>query len=212
MQAIVIGATGATGKHLVDELLKEPAYSKVIIFVRKNTEKHHPKLEEHVIDFSKIDDYKDLIKGDVLFSCLGTTLKIAGSKDNQWKVDYEIPLAFATIARENGVNACVLLSAAGASAKSNIFYNRMKGELEDAIESLKFDQYIIFRPGILERENSDRTVEIIGVKLIKFLNKAGILKKQQPLPTSVLAEKLSKAPLIIKDKKRIIELEKIRTF
>ena len=82
MKAIIIGATGATGELLVDELLRGTAYTTVTIFVRRPTGKQNPKLVEHVVDFSKIDSYKDLIVGDVLFSCLGTTLKAAGSKEN----------------------------------------------------------------------------------------------------------------------------------
>ena len=117
MKAIVIGATGATGKPLVDALLKDDTYDSVVIFVRKETILRNDKLTEYVTDFSDIEKFADVINGDVLFSCIGTTLKNAGSKDAQWQVDYEIPLKMAAIAKNNGVHTCVLVSSSNADAK-----------------------------------------------------------------------------------------------
>src|SRR6188768_3268711 len=118
MKALVIGATGSTGKFLLDELIQDDAYTSVAIFVRRSTGRSHPKLTEYVIDFSQLEQYRDSITGDVLFSCLGTTLKAAGSKEKQWDIDFEIPARFAGIARENRVNTFVLVPSADASAKS----------------------------------------------------------------------------------------------
>ena len=100
MKALLIGATGSTGKFLLNELIQDDDYTSVSVFVRRPTGKSHPKLTEHVIDFSNLEQYKELITGDVLFSCLGTTLKAAGSQENQWKIDFEIPAVFASIARQ----------------------------------------------------------------------------------------------------------------
>ena len=88
MKALVIGATGATGKDLVYKLLNDKDYDEVNIFVRKPMNIQHPKLKTHVVDFEKPQEWQDLVKGDVAFSCLGTTLKGAGSKQAQRKVDY----------------------------------------------------------------------------------------------------------------------------
>ncbi|WJS93197.1 NAD(P)H-binding protein [Flavobacterium johnsoniae] len=209
MKAMIIGATGATGKELVNLLLENNDYSEVCIFVRRSTGKSHPKLTEHVIDFSKLDSYKNLINGDILFSCLGTTLKDAGSKDNQWKIDFDIPAQFAAIARENHVNSLVLVSSYGASSKSNVFYSMMKGKLEENIESLHFPQYIIFRPGPLIREGSDRWAEKVSIKLIKMLNTIGLFKNLKPISTAFLASKLAKAPKEFSTGKIILELNKI---
>ena len=101
--AIIIGATGLVGGALLDQLLDDPAYSSVVIFVRRSTEKQHPKLVEHVIDFAEPDSWKDLVKGDVLFSALGTTRKQAGSVAAQRIVDYDYQFQFAKIAAANGV-------------------------------------------------------------------------------------------------------------
>ncbi|PXY46899.1 NAD(P)H-binding protein [Flavobacterium hydrophilum] len=209
MKALVIGATGSTGEFLVEELLKDAAYTNVIIFVRRATGKQNPKLTEHIIDFSAIDNYKDLIVGDVLFSCLGTTLKAAGSKENQLKIDFDIPAAFARLAKENGISSFVLLSSYNASAQSNVFYSQLKGRLEDKIEALHFEQYIIFRPGLLLREGTDRLGEKIMVKVLNALNSIGIMRKFKPLPTSLLAEKLAKAPKTAAKGISIFSLEEI---
>ncbi|SHG30116.1 NAD(P)H-binding protein [Flavobacterium defluvii] len=212
MKALVIGATGSTGKFLVNQLLTNTEYTSVVTFVRKPSGKQHSKLTEHVVNFAETNSFKDLINGDVLFSCLGTTLKAAGSKENQWKIDFDIPAAFALAAKENKVNSFVLVSSYGASAKSSVFYSKMKGKLEDFIAELHFPQYIIFRPGPLIRENTDRLGEKISVKLINFFNAIGILKKLKPLETEILAEKLIKAPKKLPAGKTIIELTEIFKF
>lgn len=209
MKAIVIGATGATGKDLVDQLLSDNSYEVVTIFVRTATGKNHIKLIEHVIDFSKPDDYKGLISGDVFFSCLGTTLKAAGSKDNQLKIDLEIPSKFAEVAKQNQVSSCVLVSALGASSESKIFYSRMKGKLEDRILELRFKQTVIFRPGVLERPDTDRFGEKAAVHLVRFFNSLGLFKSHRPLPTHILAQKLAKAPKALPEGITYIEKDKI---
>lgn len=212
MKALIIGATGATGKLLTDKLLADPEYTNVTIFVRRATGKQNPKLTEHIVDFSKPESYTDLIAGDVIFSCLGTTLKDAGSKENQKKIDYDIPVVFAEKAKENGVSSFVLLSSYGASADSNVFYSQLKGKLEDKISALHFEQYIIFRPGLLHREDSDRFGEKVMVKVLNVFNSIGLFKKFKPLPTSLLAEKLAKAPKALPKGTSVITLNEIFDF
>jgi uncharacterized protein YbjT (DUF2867 family) len=212
MKALIIGATGATGKDLVNVLLQDAFYTEIAIFVRRTSGIVHPNLKEIITDFDKLEKVAEEIKGDVLFSCLGTTLKVAGSKEKQCHIDYEIPSKFAAIARSNGVTKIVLLSAYGAAADSKVFYSRIKGELENNISGLSFDQYIIFRPGLLLRKDTDRFGELISAALLKFLNVAGLLRKFRPLPTLTLAEKLAKAPKSPEMGKQIIELDKIFKF
>ena len=103
MKALIIGATGATGKDLLNVLLQDAGYKEVVIFVRQASGIVQAKLTEIVTDFDDIEAVSENINGDVWFSCLGTTLKAAGSKDKQWQVDYEIPAKFAEIAKQNGV-------------------------------------------------------------------------------------------------------------
>src|SRR5579875_633123 len=127
--ALVIGATGLVGTHLVKQLLADDRFAKVKTFVRRLTNAGNHKLKPHLIDFSQLQLSKQAITGDVLFSALGTTLRQAGSKEEQYKIDYTYQYNFAKIAAENGVGTLVLVSSAGASPKANIFYSRMKGEL-----------------------------------------------------------------------------------
>ena len=192
MKALIIGATGATGKDLVTQLLADDTYSQVHCFVRKPLALTHPKLHAHVVDFETPEAWADLLRGDVAFSCLGTTLAVAGSEEAQWRVDYDYQYNFAKHCRNNGVPTFVLVSAAGAKAQSKLFYNRMKGQLEDAIKALGFASLFIFQPSVLVRKGSDRKGEQFGLKMIVFLNKLGLFKRYRPMPTAILAQKMRK--------------------
>ncbi|MEC3876103.1 NAD(P)H-binding protein [Chryseobacterium salviniae] len=188
MKALVIGATGATGKDLVSQLLEDSDFEEITIFVRKPVDIQNDKLKVYVVNFDRPEEWKDKVEGDVVFSCLGTTLKAAGSKEAQRKVDFDYQYEFAKAARENNVTDYILVSAYGANPRSKIFYSRMKGELEEAVKKLHFEKITIFKPGMLERRDSDRTGEVLGSRIIKFANKLGLLESQKPLPTNVLAK------------------------
>ena len=209
MKALIIGGTGATGKNLVSLLLEDDIISEVHSFVRKTPSSAHPKLKSHVIDFEQPDIWAELLRGDVAFSCLGTTLAQAGSKEAQWRVDYDYQWQFAERCRKNGVPVFVLVSAAGADAKSSMFYNKMKGKLEDAVKALNFPKLLIFQPSLLVRQYSDRTGENISMKVINFLNKIGLFKRYKPMPTKVLAEKMIKAAKDTKQGSHTFTLDKI---
>ncbi|MDO4880436.1 MAG: NAD(P)H-binding protein [Capnocytophaga sp.] len=193
MIALIIGATGATGNDLLQQLLADDNYTAVLAFVRRPLSNSHPKLHTHVVDFEKPETWTTLLRGDVAFACLGTTLAQAGSKDVQWRIDYDYQLQFAQNCQRNGVATFVLVSSAGANGKSKIFYNRMKGQLEEAIKSLNFNTFLIFQPSVLVRRGSDRKGENISVKVFAFLNKLGILKSYRPMPTEILAQKMLSA-------------------
>jgi uncharacterized protein YbjT (DUF2867 family) len=188
MKAIVIGATGATGKFLVQELISSDSYSEVTVLVRKKAFVEHPKLKQIVVDFDNLTPYQDEIKGDVAFSCMGTTLKAAGSKVAQWKIDYDYQYHFAELAEKNNVPIFVLVSAMNAKSDSSIFYSKMKGELEEAIVQLNFAKTIIFQPGILERPNTDRGGEKIALSVTKFFARLGVIKKHLPTHVHDLAK------------------------
>ncbi|WP_185285974.1 NAD(P)H-binding protein [Chryseobacterium indologenes] len=188
MKALVIGATGATGKDLVNQLLNDKDFEEVDIFVRKPVNIQNDRLNVHVVNFEKPEEWKEMVKGDVAFSCLGTTLKAAGSKEAQKKVDFDYQYEFAKAAKENNVEDYILVSAYGANPTSKIFYSKMKGELEEAVKQLHFTKITIFKPGMLERKDSERTGEVLGSRIIKFANKLGLLESQRPLPTDILAK------------------------
>jgi uncharacterized protein YbjT (DUF2867 family) len=191
--ALVIGATGATGKDLVKQLLADEDFKEIKIFVRRKSGIQHSKLIEHIVDFEKWTEWESQIRGDVAFSCLGTTLKSAGSKEAQKRIDMDYQYEFARIARNNHVPTFVLVSAFGASSQSRIFYSRIKGELEDKIKMLNFPHCIFFQPGMLDRPQSDRFFEVWGLKALRLLNQIGIFKSQKPLPTPTLAKAMIKS-------------------
>ena len=212
MKALVIGATGATGKDLVKQLCQDSDFDEIDIFVRRRSDFHNEKVKAHLVDFDHPEEWKHLVKGDVAFSCLGTTLKSAGSKENQKVIDYDYQFNFAKAAKENNVQDYILVSAYGASPDSKIFYSRIKGELEEAVKNLKFEKTTIFKPGMLERKNTDRNGEVFGLKIIKFLNKLGLFKSQQPLPTDVLAKAMIVASKIKSNSFSEVKLHSIFSF
>jgi len=187
VKALVIGATGAIGKDLLKMLLEDDAFGNVDIFVRRPVDAENPKMTVHVIDFNHPEQWHNLLVGDVLFSCLGTTIKAAGSRKAQWKVDYTYQYEAARAARENGVKTCVLVSAVNASACSKFFYNRMKGALEDAVKALGFPGCFILQPPSLVRKGSDRFGEKAGVAALRVFNAIGLMKSYRPMPTESVA-------------------------
>lgn len=180
--AIVIGATGLVGNALVLQLLNSPHFGHVLVFTRRSLGITHEKLQEHVINFDKPHLWKQWVKGDVFFSCLGTTLRQAGSKDAQYRVDYHYQFAMASIAAENKVPAYILVSSVGADSNTRLFYTRMKGQLEEGVSQLPFIQTAIIRPGALYGgRKQTRPGEIIGVGLLKVFNVVGLFRKYRPI-------------------------------
>ncbi len=194
--AIVIGATGLVGSELVRQLLQDPRFGTVKVFVRRSTGISDPKLEEHLVDIGNPDSWKAQVTGDVIFSALGTTLKRAGSKEAQWKVDYEGQLAFSQAAAANHVPALVLISAAGASARSPIFYSRMKGELDQQIRKLPIQRITILKPGILAGDRAEsRPAEKASISVMQFLGKIPGLRRYRPIHASLVARAMIHAAL-----------------
>ena len=187
MKAIVIGATGAVGKELVRALLDDARYTEVAVFVRRDPGVTHPKLTAHVINFEQPDTWRALVTGDVLFSALGTSLKQAGSKEAQRRIDYDYQYMFAEAAHANGVPHLVLLSSLGADSRSSIFYLRLKGELNDAVQRLGFDTVHIVRPPSLIRPEAKRLGETAVVKILQGLNAVGIAKNLAPMSVDTVA-------------------------
>lgn len=191
MKAIVIGATGAVGKELVKVLLSRPDYETVITFTRRPLGIDSPKLESHVIDFDRPDTWEDLVRGDVLFSALGTSLKQAGSKEAQYKIDHDYQLSFARAARANGVSHFVLVSSAGADPSSSFFYLKLKGIIEKDAEALAFPGLSILRPPSLIRPHAKRPMETISVKVLEALNVFGLFRSMAPVPVLSVARKMA---------------------
>lgn len=192
--AIVLGATGLVGTQLVDLLMKDDRFTTIKIFVRRTTGRKNAKIQEHIIDFDKPDQWKTLVTGDVLFSAFGTTIKKAGSQDTQYKIDYTYQYDVAKAAAENGVATYVLVSSAGASPNSKIFYNRMKGELERDVKQLPFRNIHIFQPGILAGNRLEfRAGEKIGIAVMSVFKYIPGLKQFRPIDAKIVAQAMINA-------------------
>ena len=188
--AIVIGATGLIGNHLVHKLLSDDRYEQVKTFVRRTSGIQNSKLEEHIVDFDRIEKWKNEITGNELFSALGTTIKQAGSKESQYMIDYTYQFQAAKAAAENGVRNYLLVSSYGTNSKSKNFYLKIKGELEDAVGTLPFKKIVIFQPSLLLGERKEkRTGETIAaffsVPLTKIIP---ALKKYRPIRAETVAQ------------------------
>lgn len=168
--ALIAGYTGLVGKELLQLLLASDKYDKVIAVGRRKLGLENPKLKELIVDFDNFSIDENI--NDV-FCCLGTTIKKAGSRENFRKVDFQYPLNLAIAGKNSGADTYVVVTAKGANKNSIFFYNRVKGELEEAIDHLKFTKYDIMRPSLLLGDRQEfRLAEKIGnvfMKAIGFL-------------------------------------------
>lgn len=209
--ALLIGATGLVGSHLLKQLLGDDRFGSVTVFARRPTGIAHARLREHIVSFDDIGSWRDRVTGTVLFSALGTTLRAAGSRDAQWRVDHTYQLETAHAAATNGVSACVLVSAAGASADSRIFYSRMKGELERDIAALDFAHLHILRPGLLAGRNTEtRLGERMGARALGALNTIGLFRKYRPIHGEQVARAMIRASFR-PERMRVYEPEELFT-
>jgi len=183
--ALVIGGTGLTGKKLLRLLLADKRYGLVKVLVRKPMDIIYEKLEQIVFDFDHPD--AALLQADEVFCCLGTTIKDAGSKDAFYKVDFEYVITLAKMAYENGCKKFAFVSSMGANKKSPLFYNKTKGQVEDAIKEIGFESCFIFRPSLLL---GTRNQFRLGESLAKYImaNIASVLpKKIRPIHSKAVA-------------------------
>lgn len=146
--ALLVGATGLIGRQLLALLEKDAYYEKVIVLTRKPLAVSG-KCENRVVNFDALEEAFTSIQADDVFCCLGTTMKVAGSKEAFKKVDYTYPVSVAQLSRLRGAKQYLLVSALGASKDSSVFYNKVKGEVEESISKVGFTGYHIFRPSLL---------------------------------------------------------------
>lgn len=192
--AIVIGATGLVGSQLVSLLLQDSRFERVKVFARRSVGVTSEKLEEHIVDFDQLDSWKRELTGDVLYSAMGTTLRTAGSKEAQYKIDYTYQYQVAKAAVANGVPQYILVSSAGASVDSRIFYSRMKGELERDIKKLPFEVIHVVRPGMLAGSRIEsRAGEKVGIVMMKLVGAIPGLNALRPIQGREVAQAMINA-------------------
>ncbi|AVZ85535.1 NAD(P)H-binding protein [Acinetobacter sp. WCHA45] len=172
-KAIVIGATGLVGEALVAELEQSNDFSSVTVVVRKNSDKlkSYSKVNQLILeDFLLLND-EDVSTYTHAFSCLGSTIKQAGSKQAFYAIDYEINAHFADLIQDKNIHLLVV-SALGANANSPVFYNKVKGELENYLKSLSIYKLSIFQPSLLIGKRSEvRVLEDMAQTLFKLVEK-----------------------------------------
>lgn len=195
--AVIAGASGLVGGHLLRLLLDDPETARVVALVRRPLGVTNAKLDEVVADFERLDAVEARLAAAVAFCCLGTTIKAAGSEAAFRKVDHDYPLAFARAALAAGAKRFVIVTAVGADAKSGIFYNRVKGELEDALRALAFPNGIVIaHPSMLLGARAEsRAAESIGKAVMRgtgFLM-AGPLRKYKAIEAVDVARAMKNA-------------------
>ena len=148
-KAIILGATGLTGSHLLELLLLDSDYDTVKVFTRKKLSINHPKLEEHVIDLLKLSDHANEFIADVVFCCIGTTKAKTPDKELYRAIDYGIPVEAAKLAKQNAINHFIVISALGANAESKILYNQLKGEMERDVLAQHIEYTHLLQPSLI---------------------------------------------------------------
>jgi len=166
--ALIAGATGLVGKQLLDRLLTSDRYTSVLALTRRTLALNHPKLRNIVTDFRHPDEVLVGLKPDDVFCCLGTTMAKAGSKEKFYEVDFQYPYVLAKFTYRLGAKQYLLVSALGADKNSSIYYNRVKGEVEEAIGTVGFETIHIFRPSLLLGPRAEKRP---GEDAAKFLYK-----------------------------------------
>ncbi|MFD0959628.1 oxidoreductase [Paenibacillus chungangensis] len=168
--ALLAGATGLVGGHLLHHLLDMGDYEQVTILIRKPLELQHPKLRQVVVDFDQLDQYREYFEVDDMYCCLGTTIKKAGSQAAFRKVDYEYPLQIAKLAHSKGANKLIMVTSIGANAQSAFFYTRVKGEVEAAILRVGLPSVHFLHPSqLLGARQEQRPAEKVAIVLSPLL-------------------------------------------
>ena len=177
---VIVGATGLTGNALLQELIGEPEVTQIRIFVRKPIADLPKKVTQITTDFSDCSLLKEQVIGDVIYCCVGTTRKKTPDLTDYRKIDFGINIGMATLAKENGFPTVHLISAIGASTTSRIFYSKLKGEIEEAMKELNFDNCYIYQPSMLIGSRTEsRPLEFLSQKLMLFFEGLHLLSKSE---------------------------------
>lgn len=194
LSAVLLGASGLVGSHVLELLLQEDRFSVVRILVRKPLPVNHPKLEQIIVDFNDFEAYRKSIgTGDCIFCCIGTTnARVKGDRMAYRSIDFDIPVNAARFGKEAGFRQFLLVSAIGANPSSRFFYPRLKGEVESVITSFQLPCFHIFRPSFLLGNRKEyRGGERLGQWIATVLNPLLPLKYR-----SVHAKQVARAMII----------------
>ena len=189
--ALLFGASGLVGSHVLNQLISNNNYSKIKLFVRSSINISDPKIEIIQTDFNNLENHREDIKGDDCFFCIGTTKKNSPDKNEYKRVELEVPKQIAQIAKSNSVTSFVFVSSGYADPKSSGDYLRFKGEVEEELKKLNFPKLGIMRPSFLLGDRKEKRVaEKIGIFVFKLLSPLfiGPLKKMKPIHSAAVAK------------------------
>lgn len=190
LTALVAGASGLVGAHLLEQLAAQPDFKRVIAVTRRPLQSDLPRLANRIVRFEALEESLKGTHAEVAFCSIGTTLRTAGSREAFRRVDFDVTLAFARAAREAGAQRFVLVSSVGASREANNFYLRVKGETEEAVSAVGFASLDILQPGLLLGSRSEmRPLELAARVVMPVLNLLlhGPVEKYRAIPASVVA-------------------------
>ena len=171
VRILLAGATGLIGRQALDLFLEHPSTERVITISRRPLERPpHPKLDARIVEFELLNEQEELFKVSHIVCALGTTMRQAGDRQAFRRVDYYYPLSLARLGLEGGARHFLLVSSLGANPQSRIFYNRVKGEIEDAPRKLAYGSLTILRPSLLMGDRAEfRLGERVGQALARFV-------------------------------------------
>ena len=193
--ALLFGATGLVGGHVLNQLIQSNNYSKIKIFVRSSIQINNSKIEIIQTDFNNLKNHREEIKGDDCFFCIGTTKKNSPDKNEYKRVELEVPKHVAQIAKSNLVNSFVFVSSGYADSKSSGDYLKFKGLVEEELKRLNFSKLGVMRPSFLLGDRKEKRVgEKIGIFVFKLLSPLflGPLKKMKPIHSATVAKAMIK--------------------
>jgi len=197
--ALIFGSSGLIGNQLLNFILKSDNYNNIKIFVRSVPEINNSKVEIIKTDFDNLDQFKDFIVGDDCFFCIGTTHKQTPDKNEYRKIEHDMPLKIAKIAKSNSIKKFIYVSSMGANPKASGSYLKNKGEAEEGLKNLNFPKLAIIRPSLLVgNRKTFRLGERIAIPIMNFMSLffIGSLKKYKPIKI----EYVTKAMMNIADK------------
>ena len=189
--ALLFGASGLVGSHVINQLISNNNYSKIKLFVRSSIDISDPKIEIIQTDFNNLENHREDIKGDDCFFCIGTTKKNSPDKNEYKRVELEVPKQIAQIAKSNLVNSFVFISSGYADPKSSGDYLKFKGEVEEELKRLNFTKLGIMRPSFLLGDRKEKRIgEKIGIFVFKLLSPLflGPLNKMKPIHSAIVAK------------------------
>ncbi|NPU82927.1 MAG: oxidoreductase [Syntrophaceae bacterium] len=186
---LLLGATGLVGGECLKLLASTDDYRRIVVPVRSPLPEvfRDSRVEVHVIDFERIDAFKSLFAADHMISCLGTTIGKAGSQELFRRVDFTYAFETAGRAAENGASHLLLVTALGAEASSRVFYNRVKGELEQAVRGLPFRSVSIFRPSLILGDRQESRMGESAGKVLSALFGFAIPERYKPVQAGDIA-------------------------